>query len=199
MVVDWLSTSPQRKRRAPQRHTNRFFVGCFTFSALTFLFSDPFSHSDDDATSDLVSAERTVHSVPRTFSLSVLTALSRPSSEALDVQAVREAFPLTIVGSGAEPTEPDDGGNGPSEDIFHSSDKETLASPAVSTHRVGSSSEAPCPAVQNEALGDENDVPTGAIRHAWASIFLVECGDVLEFHEAASRSLSLSLLCCEGA
>ena len=129
----------------------------------------------------------------------MLTALSRPSSEALDVQAVRETFPLTTLGSGAEPTEPDEGGHDLSEDIFRSSDKKTQASSTVSTHHVGSSSEAQCPAVQNEALGDENDVPTGAIRHVWASTFLVDGGDVLQFHTAASQSLSLPLLCCEGA
>ena len=90
-----------------------------------------------------------------------VTRPPRPSSEVLDLQGVQGAFPLANVGSGSEPTEPDQRGNDPSEDIFRSSDKETLASPAVSTHRVGSSSEAPCPAVQNEPLGDENDVPTG--------------------------------------
>ena len=131
------------------------------------------------------------------LSQSVLTALSRPSPEALDVQAVRETFPLTTLGSGAEPTEPDDEGNDPSEHIFRSSDKETQANPAVSTHHVGSSTEAQRLAVQDEALGDENAAPTGAIRHVWASTFLVDRGDVLEFHTAASRSLSL--LCCQGA
>ena len=151
-------------------------------------------HIYDHTTSALVSAERTVLSLPRT-SLCVLTALSRPSPEALDVQAVRETFPLTTLGNGAELTEPDDGGNGPSEDIFRSSDKETQASPTVPTHRVGSSTEAQRLAVQHAALGDENAVSTGAIRHVWASTFLVECGDALEFHTAASGSLSLSLLC----
>ena len=53
---------------------------------------------------------------------------ARPSSEALDLQAARETFPLATLGSGAEPTELDHGGNDPSEDIFYSSDKETQAS-----------------------------------------------------------------------
>ena len=83
----------------------------------------------------------------------------------LDLQAVQEAFPLTVA-IAAEPTGPDDGGNDPSEDIFRSSSsKETQASPARFTHRVDSSSEAQRLAVEHEAAGDDDDVSTASIRH----------------------------------
>ena len=84
----------------------------------------------------------------------------------LDLQAVQEAFPLTTVATPAEPAGPDDGGNDPSEDVIHSSSKETQASPVRSTHRVDSSSEAQRLAVEHEAAGDDDDVSKASIRHA---------------------------------
>ena len=62
---------------------------------------------------------------------------ARPSSEALDLQAARETFPLATLGSGAEPTEPDHGGNDPSEDIFRSSDKDTQANQIAASSSTG--------------------------------------------------------------
>ena len=107
--------------------------------------------------------------LPRDLSLSVLTALSRPSSEALDVQAVKRNLPIDDSGKWSRAQQ--------SPTMEETVRPRTFS--AAATKRLRRVRQCPRiawaapprPSVwlfRMQTLGDENAASPGTIRHVWA-------------------------------